>query len=51
MPLVLRLLNKHMTFPILLGVKSANTEVPSPQRRGREERAEQFETDIKYIDN
>ncbi|KAF4801614.1 Transient receptor potential cation channel subfamily M member 5 [Turdus rufiventris] len=37
--------------PNYTSVKSANTEVPSPQRRGREERAEQFETDIKYIDN
>lgn len=40
-----------MTFPILLGVKSANTEVPLPQRREREEHADQFETDIEYIDN
>lgn len=51
MSLVLRLLNKHMTFPLLLGVKSANTEAPSPQRSEREERAEQSETDIEYIDN
>ncbi|KAM7019489.1 transient receptor potential cation channel subfamily M member 5 [Passerculus sandwichensis] len=32
-------------------VKSTNTEVPLPQRREREERADQFETDIEYIDN
>ncbi|KAF2977155.1 hypothetical protein EK904_007940 [Melospiza melodia maxima] len=32
-------------------VKSANTEVPLPQRREREECADQFETDIEYIDN
>lgn len=40
-----------MTFPILLGVKSANTEAPSLQRSEREEHADQFETDIEYIDN
>lgn len=51
MPLVLRLLYEHMTFPILLGVKSANTEAPLPQRSEREERADQSETDIEYIDN
>lgn len=51
MPLVLRLLNEYMTFPTLLGVKSANTEAPLPQRREREQHADQFETDIGYIDN
>ncbi|XP_009926293.2 transient receptor potential cation channel subfamily M member 5 [Haliaeetus albicilla] len=32
-------------------VKNANTEVPSPGRREREERAIQSETDITYVDN
>ncbi|RMC00182.1 hypothetical protein DUI87_22784 [Hirundo rustica rustica] len=32
-------------------VKSVNTEAPLLQRSEREERADQFETDIEYIDN
>lgn len=38
-------------FPIPSGVKSANTEAPLLQRSEKEERADQSETDIEYIDN
>lgn len=51
MPLVPRLSNEPMIFPILSGVKSANTEATLPQRSEKEESADQSETDIEYIDN
>jgi len=40
-----------MAFTILSGVMNANTGVPLTERSEREERADQSETDITYIDN
>lgn len=48
-PIVLRLLNKHMAFTILLGVMNANTDTPLPGRK--EECADQSKSDITFIDN